>query len=101
MTIKLVKQPPNGAELRLEGRMDTTSAPAAQEAFLKVAGEYAKIILNFASLDYVSSAGLRALLVLQKQVNRTGGSLTLTNVSPAVMEVFEMTGFSGILEIRG
>lgn len=99
MTIKLVKHPPDGAELRLEGRMDTTSAPAAQEAFLKVAGEYAKITLNFASLDYVSSAGLRALLVLQKQVNRTGGSLTLTNVSPAVMEVFEMTGFSGILNI--
>lgn len=99
MTIKLVKQPQNGAELRLEGRMDTTSAPAAQEAFLKVAGEYAKITLNFASLDYVSSAGLRALLVMQKQVNRTGGTLTLTNVSPAVMEVFEMTGFSGILTI--
>jgi len=99
MTITLVKQPPNGAELRLGGRMDTTSAPAAQEAFLKVAGEYAKITLNFASLEYVSSAGLRALLMVQKQVNRTGGSLTLTNVSPAVMEVFEMTGFSGILNI--
>ncbi len=99
MTIKLVKQPPDGAELRLEGRLDTTSAPAAQEAFLKVAKEYAKITLNFTSLDYVSSAGLRALLTLQKQVNRTGGRLTLKNVSPAVMEVFEMTGFSGILNI--
>lgn len=99
MTIKLIKRPPDGAELRLEGRMDTTSAPAAQEVFLKAAGEYAKIVLNFESLDYVSSAGLRALLILQKQVNRTGGTLTLTNVSPAVMEVFEMTGFSGILQI--
>ena len=99
MTIRLVKRPPDGVELRLEGRMDTTSAPAAQEVFLTTAGEYAKITLDFASLDYVSSAGLRALLMLQKQVNRTGGSLTLTNVSPAVMEVFEMTGFSGILQI--
>lgn len=99
MTIKLVKQPPDGAELRLEGRLDTTSAPAAQEAFLKVAGGYAKITLDFASLDYVSSAGLRALLAMQKQVNRSGGRLTLKNVSPAVMEVFEMTGFSGILNI--
>ncbi len=99
MTIKLVKIPPDGAELRLEGRLDTTSAPAAQDAFLKVAEEYAKISLNFSSLDYVSSAGLRALLMLQKQVNRTGGSLSLTNVSSAIMEVFEMTGFSGILNI--
>ncbi len=99
MTIKLVKMPPDGAELRLEGRLDTTSAPAAQDAFLTVAEEYAKISLNFSSLDYVSSAGLRALLMLQKQVNRTGGSLCLTNVSSAIMEVFEMTGFSGILNI--
>ena len=99
MTIKLAKRPPNSAELRLEGRLDTTSAPAAQDAFLKVAGEYAKITLDFANLAYVSSAGLRAILTLQKQVNRTGGSLTLINVSPAVMEVFEMTGFSGVLHI--
>lgn len=100
MTIKLVKRPPAAAALRLEGRLDTTSAPAAQEAFLKVAGEYAKIELDFTDLAYVSSAGLRALLTLQKQVNRTGGSLVLTNVSPSIMEVFEMTGFSGILTIQ-
>ena len=99
MTIKLAKRPPDGAELRLEGRLDTNSATSAKDAFLKVAGEYAKITLDFTSLTYVSSAGLRAILTLQKQVNRTGGSLTLTNVSPAVMEVFEMTGFSGVLNI--
>ena len=99
MTIKLVKCPPNGAELRLEGRLDTTSAPAAQEAFLKVAKEYAKITLNFARLEYISSAGLRALLMLQKQVNRTGGVMQLSNVNQQVLEVFEMTGFGGILKI--
>lgn len=100
MNIKLVMRPPNGAELQMEGRLDTSSAPAAQEAFLKVAGEYAAIELNFNDLAYVSSAGLRALLMLQKQVNKTGGSLVLTHVSPAIMEVFEMTGFSGILRIE-
>ncbi len=99
MTIKLVKRPPNGAELRLEGRLDTTSAPSAQEAFLKVAGEYRELTLNFAQLQYISSAGLRAILMLQKQVNRTGSTLTLTNVSPSVMEVLEMTGFSSMLNI--
>ena len=99
MTIKLVKCPPDGAELRLEGRLDTTSGPAVQEAFLQVAREYAKITLNFAQLAYISSAGLRALLMLQKQVNRTGGTLALTNVNQQVMEVFEMTGFGGILNI--
>lgn len=100
MTIRLVKHPPEGAELKLEGRLDTVTAPSAQEAFMKVAGEYASLVLDFAKLEYVSSAGLRALLMLQKQVNRTGGSLSLRNVSPAIMEVFEMTGFSGILDIE-
>jgi len=99
MTIKLVKRPPNGAELRLEGRLDATTSPAVQDALLKVAGEYASIELNFAQLTYISSAGLRVMLMMQKQVNRTGGSLRLTNVSPAVMEVFEMTGFSSILQM--
>lgn len=99
MTIKLVKQPPDGVELRLEGKLNATAAPAAQSALLKVAGEYARITLNFVDLVYISSAGLRVILTLQKQVNRTGGSLTLTNMSPAVMEVFEMTGFRGVLNI--
>lgn len=99
MTIKLVKIPPDSVELRLEGRLDTTSAPSAQDAFLKVACEYRHITLNFASLAYVSSAGLRALLMLQKKVNMTGGTMKLRNVSTAIMEVLEMTGFSGILAI--
>ena len=85
-----------------DGKVDISEIQTLKsllDAFLKVAGEYAKITLDFANLAYVSSAGLRAILTLQKQVNRTGGSLTLINVSPAVMEVFEMTGFSGVLHI--
>lgn len=45
-------------------------------------------------------AGLRTLLTLQKQVNRTGGTLCLTHVQPSVKEVFEITGFAGILTIK-
>ena len=99
MTIKLIKRSSEQVELQLEGRLDTNSAPSAQESFLKIAGEYADIELNFSSLDYISS-GLRSLLMLQKQVNKTGGSLVLTNVSPSVLEVFEITGFSSILNIK-
>jgi anti-anti-sigma factor len=100
MTIKLIKRSSEQVELQLEGRLDTNSAPSAQETFLKIAGEYADIELNFSSLDYISSAGLRSLLMLQKQVNKTGGSLAITNVSPSVLEVFEITGFSSILNIK-
>ena len=99
MVIKLIKRSDTRAELLLEGRLDSATASAAQEAFLKVAGQYADIQLNFSDLAYISSAGLRALLMLQKQVNKTGGSLVLKNVKPSVQEVFEITGFAGILTI--
>jgi anti-anti-sigma factor len=99
MTIKLIKKSESKAELLFDGRLDTATAPAAQEAFLKVAAQYAEMELNFTDLAYVSSAGLRALLMLQKQVNKTGGSLVLTNVKPSVKEVFEITGFAGIMNI--
>ncbi len=100
MKIALVKMPPDGARLKMAGRLDTTSAPAAQDALLKTANEYANLLLDFAELEYVSSAGLRALLATQKQVNKNAGSMVLENVSPSIIEVFEMTGFSGILTSR-
>ena len=99
MTIKLIKKSESKAELLLDGRLDTTTAPAAQDAFLKVASQYAELELHFTDLAYVSSAGLRALLMLQKHVKKTGGSLVLTNVKPSVKEVFEITGFAGIMNI--
>ena len=100
MTIKLIKKTPDHVELILEGRLDTTTAPSAQEAFEKVANQYAHLEMNFKDLAYISSAGLRSLLALQKQVNRTGGTLCLTHVQPSVKEVFEITGFAGILTIK-
>lgn len=99
MTIKLVRHSTNSVELRLEGRLDAIAAPAAQKTLLQIATEYESMELNFSQLEYISSAGLRVLLMLQKQANRVGGQLCLSNVNPAIMEVFEMTGFSSILRI--
>lgn len=99
MTIKLAKLPPSGAKLLLEGRLDTVSAPAAQETLLNIAAEYENLVLDLTGLSYISSAGLRVLLVLQKQVSKTGREMSLTGVRPAIMEVFEMTGFVSILNI--
>ena len=99
MTIKPIEKTNEKVELLLEGRLDTTTAPAAQEDFQKVANQYSHIEMNFKDLDYISSTGLRTLLVLQKQVNKTGGTLCLTHLQPSVKEVLEMTGFSDILTI--
>ena len=100
MKIKLIKKSDTKAELLLEGRMDTNAAPDAQEAFLKVAEKYNDIIINFSDLAFISSAGLRAILVLQKHANRVGINITYTHIKPSVREVFELTGFSGILNIE-
>ncbi len=86
--------------LALEGRLDTTTAPQLQGVLIPAFGEAEEITLDFSELAYVSSAGLRVLLMGQKEAKRTGGSMTLCGVSEDVMEVFEMTGFADILNIE-
>ncbi len=85
--------------LALEGRLDTTTAPQLQDVLLPAFDEAKEIALDFRKLAYVSSAGLRVLLMGQKESKRKGGAMTLTGVSEDVMEVFEMTGFADILTI--
>ena len=62
--------------------------------------KYEKIILNMAKLDYVSSAGLRILKRVHMTMRKKGGKLVLKNVGVSVMEVFEMTGFAGLLNFE-
>ena len=80
----------------LDGRLDTTTAPTF-EAFVNenLAGVNA-LVLDCGALAYVSSAGLRVLLALQKKMQK----MKLTCVCELVMEVFEMTGFADILTIE-
>ena len=58
------------------------------------------MILDFDKLDFVSSAGLRVLLLIQKKSKALSGSLVIKNVKPEIQEVFDMTGFSDILNIE-
>ncbi len=83
----------------IEGRLDTTTAPQLQEVLIPAFDESKDITLDFAELVYVSSAGLRVLLMGQKQAKKTGGAMSLTGVSEEVMEVLEMTGFADMLTI--
>ncbi len=85
--------------LRPEGRMDTTTAPELQNVLIPAFDEAKEVALDFSQLAYVSSAGLRVLLMGQKTAKSKGASMTLTNVAPEIMEVLEMTGFTGILTI--
>ena len=82
-----------------EGRIDTVTAPELEDAMSKIPNDSTSIKFDFSKVDYISSAGLRVLLVAQKTMKKTGGSMSIANVSPAVKEVFDITGFSDILTI--
>ena len=87
------------AILALEGRLDTVTAPELEKAIAGLPEETEALRLDFAALEYISSAGLRVLLSAQKRMARKGG-LRVANVSPAIFEIFEVTGFSDILTIE-
>lgn len=98
MTIKLINRTTEG-ELLLEGRLDASTSPEAEEIFLQTAERFDKLTLNMEQLQYISSAGLRVLKKTYMAMVKKSGSLELSHVNKMVMEVLEMTGFSGLLKI--
>ena len=83
----------------LEGRLDTLTAPQFESDLSASLDGISALVLDFARVAYISSAGLRVLLSTQKKMNAAGGSLTIANAVPAVREVFDITGFSDILNL--
>lgn len=84
--------------LTISGRLDTSTAPQLETEIKNSIDGIKKLELDFAEVDYVSSAGLRVLLSTQKIMQKQG-ELVLKNVPDTVMEVLEITGFVDILTI--
>ena len=83
-----------------DGRIDTvTSAQFESEVKPSLDGA-AKVIIDLEKLNYISSAGLRVLLGIQKVVSENGGELIIRKPQDTVLEVFDVTGFSEMLEIE-
>ena len=97
MTIE-IKRNAEETVIELVGRLDTTTAPALDKTVSEDIGDVKNLVLDLKGLEYISSAGLRVLLSAQKKMQKLG-SMKLTNVCEAVMEVLEMTGFADILTI--
>lgn len=83
--------------ISLDGRLDTITAPEFEEFLKSNLAGVESVVIDCEKLEYVSSAGLRVLLSLNKKFKNR---LTLVNVQELVMEVFEVTGFVNILEIK-
>jgi anti-sigma B factor antagonist len=90
----------NVTELVISGRLDTTTAPELEVLLIPAFQDTPTVVVNLAEINYVSSAGLRALLAGQKESKKRGGKMIVRKVLPEVMEVFEMTGFSDVLTIE-
>lgn len=91
----------NGSTLKVSvsGRLDTTTAPELEKTLGSQLEGIESLTLDFGDLAYISSAGLRVLLALQKKMNRQG-QMAVTHVNDNIMEVFDVTGFVDMLTIR-
>ena len=87
-------------DVKLVGRLDTNTAPELDNDLKDDIEAVDKIELDLKELDYISSAGLRTILVLHKQMTAKKGSLVVLHPKDEVMEVFDMTGFSSFLNIE-
>lgn len=95
-----IRQAAPAVVIQIVGSVDGLTAEDLQRAF---AGEVQKgetrLVVDFAGVDYTSSAGLRVLLATMKQVRQKGGDLRIAAVRPGVLRVLEMSGFTSILKI--
>lgn len=97
LNLNLINRGTEG-ELVMIGRLDSNTSPEAERVVDQLTERFDDLILNMKDLDYISSAGLRILKRAYMTMRRKGGSLKLRNVNKMVMEVFEVTGFAGLLQ---
>lgn len=89
----------NTLTVALDGRMDAVSAPKLEEELKAELGTVTDLMIDLEKLVYTSSAGLRVLLSMQKTMN-SKGSMVIRNVRPEIMEIFDMVGFTDLLNIE-
>ncbi|HBI53000.1 MAG TPA: anti-sigma factor antagonist [Ruminococcaceae bacterium] len=91
----------NGKEVTVsvEGRIDSKTAPEFEKEVKDCFESYDSMVIDLAQVNYVSSAGLRILLTAHKAMSAKEG-LKVRNVCKEVMAIFNVTGFSGVLDIK-
>ncbi len=93
------KQDGKNLTIELEGRLDTMTAPELEAELKKEMENAETLTMDFAKLDYISSAGLRVLLSAHKAMSGKGG-MKVIHVNEIVREVFDVTGFADVLNIE-
>lgn len=84
-----------------QGRLDSTTAPILETALLdRIAAGDVRVSVDFSGIDYVSSAGLRVLLMAAKRAKAANGAFTMHTMTPQIREIFEISGFLSILPVH-
>ena len=84
--------------LEITGRLDTTTAPNLEAVIKELSEDTKELVFDMNELEYISSAGIRVLLFAYKKMNQSGGIMRIEKANDIVLEVFEMTGLSQMLE---
>ena len=84
--------------IQISGNLDGNTAPQAQEKIMPFLSANCCLILDLGECKYISSAGLRVLLMIAKQLSSQGGRWALAGVCEEVKDIMEMTGFSGFFK---
>ena len=99
MEVKFNKQD-STLTVAISGNIDTVTAPELDSQLQENLSGIKDLILDFAAVDYISSAGLRVILVANQQMEDVDGNMTVKNVNEDVRDVFEMTGFDSLLNLE-
>ncbi|MEN6315557.1 MAG: STAS domain-containing protein [Clostridiaceae bacterium] len=100
MDIKEIKKD-KATLLAVEGRIDSSTSAALEKKLIALidTDRVKDVIMDFSAMDYISSAGLRVLLMAAKKAGKLGGKVVLVGLNSNVKEVFDISGFSNIFSI--
>lgn len=102
LDITVEKRTDDAVVVRLSGRLDGASAPELEARCTELVGAAVRIlVLDLAAVTYISSAGLRVILVVAKRVKAAAGRCVLCGLTGMVAEVVDMAGFRAIISVTG
>ena len=99
MEVKFNKQS-SSLTVVISGNIDTVTAPELDAKLQENLAGIKDLVLDFAAVDYISSAGLRVILMTNQLMEDVDGNMTVKNVNEDVRDVFEMTGFDSLLNLE-
>jgi stage II sporulation protein AA (anti-sigma F factor antagonist) len=83
----------------IKGRLDSATSSTFAERLETLTASRKKLILDLSGVDFVTSAGLRAVLTIVKKMKFSGGALALCGVQPQVREILDITGLAPMMDI--